>query len=474
MITLSYHAYADGGTWRTTCTKQIACPAGQTGSITISTTFNNSGGVSCSSSSIYWGNAKQVSNTCVNSAPTLTRTASETRIYNCPAGQVGIITQSRSYEVWSDNSLRNYSAWSFVSNSCSIPAPTPNTVIRKEACPEGYTGYKQYKWVIKYKDVSYQATDTEGKLTTYTLSTPYQEEVLDVNTCTLIPTQNTVIKQGTKTQTCDSYYNAPAGSYSGDVVKTGNYVTTYDSNTKTSNTVFVQVGNDDISSCVAKTSNMSLEFMTAACDSGQTGNKTLYRYVYTDSSGKTSYSPNSSWEIYSSNCQLPLDEDTTDNQTNKTTPSLISNMSITSTQLSNNNLYNDFMKNIQSKSWQKTEGDTYHLNIVIDDLSTSVYNKTRMTNAIKTFDSIIGSSSDNFKIVSIPKSLDKYIGNGGITNINNKYLKSAIINENNQVEATYIDLSIKDSNGLPAVKNFTVQLFDSLSQNIQSNDRARN
>ncbi|MDU7556939.1 MAG: hypothetical protein E7K65_03635, partial [Pseudomonas sp.] len=101
-------AYADGGTWRTTCTKNVECPAGQTGYITLSTTFSNSGGMKCNNPSIYWGNAKQTANTCVNSAPIYKETKYDYGTEYCPAAQPsGIINTKQSYDVWSDGSIRN-------------------------------------------------------------------------------------------------------------------------------------------------------------------------------------------------------------------------------------------------------------------------------------------------------------------------------------------------------------------------------
>lgn len=98
-------------------------------------------------------------------------TQNESRSLSCASGQTGSITQTRSYDLWTDGSKKNYSSWSTTGNSCVISITTnPN---RTEACAEGYIGKKVYEWIVKYKNAEYTTKDSTGLDVTYTVSTPY-------------------------------------------------------------------------------------------------------------------------------------------------------------------------------------------------------------------------------------------------------------------------------------------------------------
>lgn len=70
-----------------------------------------------------------LSSSCVLLAPTYVSTKSETQKVLCPSSApVGVITQSRSYEVWSDGTNKNYTAWVTTINTCkAIPEQTLET-----------------------------------------------------------------------------------------------------------------------------------------------------------------------------------------------------------------------------------------------------------------------------------------------------------------------------------------------------------
>lgn len=63
----------------------------------------------------HWSNWRVVSNTC---AYYYIDTQTEYQNISCPANQFGNISQSRTYERWSDGIARNYSAWITSSNTC--------------------------------------------------------------------------------------------------------------------------------------------------------------------------------------------------------------------------------------------------------------------------------------------------------------------------------------------------------------------
>lgn len=127
-------------------TRSRACPSGQLGSITDQRSFVCSGAGA-------WGSWGQIANSCTPacSAPA---SATEGRTLTCPNGQVGAITEQRTVS-WtcpsaSGSPVSNVSAWSVVSNTCAAvcSVPTPSTQTSTEirtasqalACPAGQVG----------------------------------------------------------------------------------------------------------------------------------------------------------------------------------------------------------------------------------------------------------------------------------------------------------------------------------------------
>lgn len=384
-------------------------------------------------------------------------TQPQTRTLNCPSGQNGLITQYRTYDLWTDGTTKNFTAWSVTGNTCKLNAFTANTTKRKEACPEGYTGFKQYKWVIKYKDVSYQAVDADGKPITYTLSTPYEEEVLDTNTCTLIPSTTVSETNGSETISCDTYYNAVKGTYNGDVIKYGSYVSSYNSGTKQTTTLFVQKSSD-ISSCVSNAEkSLAYEERKAVCPvAGQTGEIIERRYYTLNADNSRNYLYGLDYFVFSNSCQgSDVDNSTPSTFTSKT--SLLKNLSFTTSDISSNKNVSKAVFDNLAGSWTKEQNDQYSLNLVVDDLRAGVYNSSKVGAFVNSFKNIVGSNAD-VNIVSVPATLDKYLGNGGLTDIKDKHLSGAVLN-GNKVDVSYIDLKAKGDDGLPAIKKFSVTLY---------------
>lgn len=566
-VMVSGSAFADGGFGSQTCRKTVACPAGQTGSITLQVVVSSR--VGCGKNT-YWGNAKQIANSCVAAGPTVVGTQSESqslacpaatpsgtwtqsrtytlwsdgsrtaysawsntaytcaairksvqtesksltcpaaqpsgtwtqtrnydlwtdgstknftswvdvtktckaiiaktdlaqRILNCPSGQTGNITQSRNYQLWTDGTVIYTTNWSVIANTCKVNDIAANDTQRVEACPEGYIGKKTYKWITQYKDVVYNTVDTEGNPITYTLTTPYLVEVLDTNTCTLVPTtQTSVVNDSSQSVSCDSFFGVPSGTYNGVVIIYGKNITTYSSATKTTSTVFTPSSNNDVSGCSASSS--SVEYRDGVCDTGQTGTQVEYSYV-TTVNGVKNYSK---WSVFSSTCKVPEQAVVPDDEKeNKKVASVISNMSVTSTALINKNDYNTFLQTIKNSSWAANEEHT--LNIVIDDVSKNVYNPTKLTNAVNSFKDAVGSTYGKVQITSIPKDLSKYKGYAGLSDTTNKAFKSATVDSNNVIVLEYLDFSQKDSNGLPQKETVNIPIFtSSMGNSVKSNDR---
>jgi len=136
-------SYADGGgiikeTINLTCQKVMACPSGQVGQIT----YQFSGRVQRSSASGYcdrngptgtgWS---LISNTCT-AAVTFSHNSYETTTSACPAAQPsGVINMRRDFEVWSDGSKRNYSAWYETGRTCAAIKSSTETEFQTLACP---------------------------------------------------------------------------------------------------------------------------------------------------------------------------------------------------------------------------------------------------------------------------------------------------------------------------------------------------
>lgn len=389
----------------------VACPATQPSGSIIQTrsydlwtdgTKNNYSG---------WST---ISNSCVAIRQSI---QTESRNIGCSSGQSGYIQQKRTYEVWSDGSVRNYTAWTASANTCVAPSITANPN-RKEACAVGYTGQKEYQWVIKYKNVNYTVYDPNGNPVTYTLSTAYQEEQLKSGTCTLIPTQETESKDGSQEVSCDSYFGVPSGTYNGSVYKYGTYKTTYSSNTKTSDTVFT-VSSIDTTACIAQITDVTQETKTENCPSGQTGNIQYYRIKATDSKGVVSYPYGNTWLMSNNNCATTETDGSTINNDTDTPEGLLSNISITSSSLQNNNTFETYLNKLSSNSWSTS--DKHKLTINVDDLSSGKYDANKVGTVISKFQSIVGDNNAEIE-VSLPKNIDKFVGIDGITSedVNNK------------------------------------------------------
>ncbi|MEN4750698.1 hypothetical protein ABEH28_13120 [Pseudomonas sp. Ps21-P2] len=380
---------------------------------------------------------------------------SEARYYGCPSGQSGQIVQSRTYEVWTDGSVRNYSAWNVSGNSCVSAPMTANPTQRRELCDEGYTGQITYHWVVYYTNDSYSAYDADGKLISYTLSTPHQQELLLSNTCTLIPSQGVASVPGHETVTCDAYYNVVKGTYIGDVVKYGNYVSSYDSNKKQTNNVF-NVTSIDVTQCVQDPEkSYSNESITEACGIGQSGIITKTRTVATAPNGTKSYPSGTVYTISSNTCAGTSVDNSPVVVAAAAKTGLIENLSLTSSMLSDPTYSTKLVDSLKFQSIKA--GETHRLNIVVNDLSPGKYNAQNVTNVVKAFRTAVGSGAE-FKI-TLPRSIDKYAGNGEIQSGKGLNLTSSELN-GSKLTVKYMDSADKKTLSMPVEKSADIQLFN--------------
>lgn len=128
-----------GPDWRT-----VSCPPGQTGDVTQRRTYTASAYPICWVAGAWW----TISSNCEDGCGP--RPAGSSRTVACPSGQTGSITEVRTYTSAEPPTCWVLGPWTPISNTCETPttpppppascgpAPAPNT--RTVACPSGQTG----------------------------------------------------------------------------------------------------------------------------------------------------------------------------------------------------------------------------------------------------------------------------------------------------------------------------------------------
>lgn len=397
LLFLLPHASADGGFWWITCTKTAACPTGQTGLITYQATVNGNA-FNCNSGGIYWGNP--VSNTCKVVAPVYQSTKTESKSLSCPAAQPsGTWTQSRTYELWSDGSKKNYSSWKDVKKTCAAVKQSTQTENKNVACAVGETGSIQQKQTY---EVWSDATKRN-----------YSGWVNVSSTCKPIPSETIETKDGVQEESCDSYYGVAQGTYSGTVYKHGTYTTTYSATAKTTDTKFqFEITNVDFESCVAQITDVIQETDELACAAGQTGSIQRYRIKATNSQGQISYPYGSQWVVSNNNCaSIQVDNQPTVDA-GATPNGLLSNISVTSSSLQNGESFSKYLNSLATSNWAANE--RHKLTVNIDDMSSGAYSPAKIGALIAKFQSVVGTENAEVEI-SLPIAIDKYLGAGEIT-----------------------------------------------------------
>lgn len=380
---------------------------------------------------------------------------SHSRAYECPSDQSGQIVQTRTHEVWTDGSVRNYSTWNVSGNTCVSAPLAANPTQRRELCAEGYTGVITYHWVVYYTNDSYSALDADGKFISYVLSTPHQQELLLSNTCTLVPSRGVATVPGHETVTCDKYYNVVKGTYLGDVVRYGNYVSSYDSSQKETSTVF-DVTSIDVTQCVADPEKTySTESIYAACDAGQTGQITKSRTVATAPNGAKTYPFGADYAVASNTCAGTSADSAPAEIAVTAKTSLIENLSLISSMLSDSSYAAKIVDMLNAQTIKADE--THRLNLVVNDLSVGKYNATNVTNVVRAFKEAVGSGAE-FRI-SLPRSVDKHVGNGGIQSGKGYSLTGSELS-GNQLTVKYMDSTGKKTLAMPVKKAIDIQLFN--------------
>lgn len=381
-------------------------------------------------------------------------TLTESRSNSCPAGQTGTITQARTYDVWTDGSIKNYSSWKVSGNTCVANPITVNPGNRVEMCPEGYTGKITYKWEIYYTNDSYSVTDPDGKVVDYIVSTPHQREVVESNTCKLIPSNDNIATiPGNIILSCDEYYSAAKGTYEGEVIKYGNYVTSYSSETKKSQTEFI-VTSIDASSCyMASSKDMIFDKRVKACDAGQTGEKMEILYYYIDSKGNKTYPYGDEYSLFSNTCTALQDGNAPPTAAEDKPSGLLLNSNVTTSSLKNNTELKNFIDKLDKSTI--TNGD-YRLNLIIDDLNPKNYNIENVSNTVAAFQKSTPSTTVK---VMVPKGINQYSGVNGISSTKDKIVLSSNVQPDGTLKVQYRD--VVKGNKTSEIKSFKVKIFNS-------------
>jgi len=138
-----------------TQTQTAACVAGQQGVLTQERIYTlNDQGVTISDSG--WVNT---GSTC---AYYNTGSQTQTQTLACPDNENGSIIYSRTYDLWSDGSTRNYSAWAIQSSTCTSQQASIGYNYQALTCPSGQDGA-----VIQQQTYSISSTGVQSNFSAW-------------------------------------------------------------------------------------------------------------------------------------------------------------------------------------------------------------------------------------------------------------------------------------------------------------------
>lgn len=419
LMSTQQYVYADGGSGSNaayTCKGSSACPLGQDGNVSFSMVMQAWDSHKCPAAqssfknnvAAGWANADlqyrlkkdyawgttTVSRNCVNTGPTYQSTQKETQTLICPADQPS--------GTWTQK--RTYELWSDGS----------------------------HKNVSGWTDVS--------------------------KTCAAIPTQTVETKEGVEEVSCDSYYGAVQGSYTGSVYKYGEHVSIFADGQTT--TIF-NVKSIDVTSCTEEIQGLSTEYMNGDCPAGQTGLIQYYRYKAVNGKSEAVYPYGSDWVTLNNTCSAMDVDKAKDSQVQDEKASLLGNIYFTSTDIIKSDALTSYLNTIADKGWSAT--DKHKLTINIDDLSSGKYNATKISNAIAKFQSVVGVNNADVNLV-LPRAMESLMGDGGVTTARTSSklitLKSIELVGNDAV-VKYLDISSGNSNSMPVEKQFKIPVLTS-------------
>lgn len=330
-----------------------------------------------------------------------------------------------------------------------------------ELCPYGYTGKVQHIFSIYYTSEIYNTVMSDGTPTQVAASTPHVQETVN-NLCVLVPTQVAGVNQGVTTESCDSYYGTTAGTYIGVVTKHYVYTSTYNSqglSTSRADTISYV----DATACTQDPSKVfSIETKTESCPDGQDGSITKTRYKAIDNKGIVSYPNGETWTI-SSTC-ISADIDNGVGVVDAKAKDLISNIGLTSSLFLDDSQTQKFIDNLASFTVDSNDHHTF--NLVVDNLSSGSYSINNITRVMDAYDVAVNGNASY--TLTIPKTLSKYVGNKGLTDINKKEIKSAIWDGSTGINLSYYDYN-QLTNGVPKLVSVHIPLLNKSMKNLTVN-----
>lgn len=421
------------------------------------------------------------------------KTVTETKNPTCPAGYTGQMTQSRTYDLWKTGSTKNDSGFITTQDTCS---KTENKQLVQENCPSVNPNYplgttnglysrtvtpagiaSDWKLTVLISNACYYMKDTVTSTNEVSCPTGQSGKIIrethlklkqyiswsQNDSSYIVETENSCkasgpvtveVKPGSETVSCDSYYGTQAGTYTGNVTKTGDNITIFDPISGATNTTF-QTKSEDTTSCIKEITTTTKEIIEEECPAGFIGKITKY-LVKAESTTGTVYPYGTTPILDSNTCTaVSVSDEINAPSTEHLQDSVLSNLSFTTTSISKSDLIIDQLNKIDTS---KLEGKAYVMNINADNLSSEAFNKNKITNLVKTFKTKLGQSA-NVKISSVPVTLDKYINQDGLTQsrirLERLSLSGTSVN-NGTVTVKYVSLA----KSTPQHFSFTVKVFD--------------
>ncbi|MBA6042220.1 hypothetical protein [Pseudomonas lactis] len=421
------------------------------------------------------------------------KTVTETKNPTCPAGYTGQMTQSRTYDLWKTGSTKNDSGFITTQDTCS---KTENKQLVQENCPSVNPNYplgttnglysrtvtpagiaSDWKLTVLISNACYYMKDTVTSTNEVSCPTGQSGKIIrethlklkqyiswsQNDSSYIVETENSCkasgpvtveVKPGSETVSCDSYYGTQAGTYTGNVTKTGDNITIFDPISGATNTTF-QTKSEDTTSCIKEITTTTKEIIEEECPAGFIGKITKY-LVKAESTTGTVYPYGTTPTLDSNTCTaVSVSDEINAPSTEHLQDSVLSNLSFTTTSISKSDLIIDQLNKIDTS---KLEGKAYVMNINADNLSAEAFDKNKITNLVKTFKTKLGQSA-NVKISSVPVTLDKYINQDGLTQsrirLERLSLSGTSVN-NGTVTVKYVSLA----KSTPQHFSFTVKVFD--------------
>lgn len=421
------------------------------------------------------------------------KTVTETKNPTCPTGYSGQMTQTRTYDLWKTGSTKNDSGFITTQDTCSktenkqlvqdncatvnpnYPLGTTNGLYSRTVTPSGVTS--DWKLTVLISNACYYMKDTVTSTNEVSCPTGQSGKIIrethlklkqyiswsQNDSSYIVETENSCkasgpvtveVKPGSETVSCDSYYGTQAGTYTGNVTKTGDNITIFDPISGATNTTF-QTKSEDTISCIKEITTTTKEIIEEECPAGFLGKITKY-LIKAESSTGTVYPYGTTPILDSNTCtSVSVSDEINAPSTEHLQDSVLSNLSFTTTSISKSDLIIDQLNKIDTS---KLEGKAYVMNINADNLSAGVFDKNKITNLVKTFKTKLGQSA-NVKISSVPVTLDKYINQDGLTQsrirLERLSLSGTSVN-NGTVTVKYVSLA----KSTPEHFSFTVKVFD--------------